>query len=205
MPFRRLPGTSRRYVDLDTGETLSRRQVDARRELAGERKRLDAATRANLARARSKYQDLVKTATQRELKRIDAELARVERQIETSDPIGSEQLKQLRRSLSDARRTARKRTRESPEFKRAVKTLKKANASDVKAVEAPKGQLSAKQIQLRDALVRLGKRENVPDWVPPGLSDKYRTGKLRRDRIPKWAYKSSHPPRRTKQQRIKGR
>lgn len=43
----------------------------------------------------------------------------------------------------------------------------------------------ASEDKKRRALETLGYRAGIPAWVPVGLSDKFRAGKLRRDRIPK--------------------
>jgi len=63
--------------------------------------------------------------------------------------------------------------RKSEEFKRASR--------DIKA----RGRSAEAEGRRKGALKTLGLRQGIPDWVPVGLSDRYRAGKLRRDHIPK--------------------
>lgn len=60
--------------------------------------------------------------------------------------------------------------RGSAEFKRNVRDLR------------AKGKSTATLVKKRDALKRLGLRNKIPDWIPPGLSDQYKRGKIKRAR-----------------------
>jgi len=46
-------------------------------------------------------------------------------------------------------------------------------------------QTPAGEARRRAALTAAGLRKGIPEWVPVGLSGRYKAGKLRRDRIPK--------------------
>jgi hypothetical protein len=65
-------------------------------------------------------------------------------------------------------------------FKRLDKTVKTPSGKTTKFRDTPDGRR-----ELRDDLIALGRRTTIPNWVPPGLSSRFRAGKLRKDRIPK--------------------
>lgn len=67
--------------------------------------------------------------------------------------------------------------RQSAEFKAIVRDIK----SSTKRKKGEK-QTEANAAKLRDALKRAGLRDNIPDWIPPGLSDAYKRGKITRSR-----------------------
>jgi hypothetical protein len=205
--WKRERGSARGYINTETGERLSRRQYDTLRELEGERKHLDSVRLASQRRAQKRYNDLIYSASKKEIERLNEHLEAVEDQITQSGKAQDKQLRQLRKDIKKQIGRVRGATRQNADVKAAVRDLKTAKADDIIAQQTPKGQMSPKQIRLRNALVRLGKRDDIPDWVPPGLSDEYRRGKLRRDRIPQWALKGSHRPARAdrKRSRIKGR
>lgn len=71
--------------------------------------------------------------------------------------------------------------RESAEFKAIVRDVRRGAK---KPKSGPRTQ--AQDMILRLALKRAGLRDGIPDWVPVGLSDARRKGKIRRRReIPK--------------------
>jgi hypothetical protein len=74
---------------------------------------------------------------------------------------------ELERSRGE--KATRKTVRESAVFKQAVRDLKTA-----------KGPGNGAMNQRREALKTIGLRNKIPDWVPVGLSNRYRQGKLRK-------------------------
>jgi hypothetical protein len=77
--------------------------------------------------------------------------------------------------------------RNSPEVRAITKSFKRLN----KTVKTPSGKTTNfrdtpdGRRELRDILIALGRRTDIANWVPPGLSERFRAGKLRKDRIPK--------------------
>ena len=206
MAWRRERGSARGYINTETGERLSRRQYDTLRELEGERKHLDTVRLAAQRRAQRRYNDLVYSASKKEMERLETQLEEVEDRITQSGRAADRDLRNLRKEIKRQMGRLKGDTRTNPEIKAAVRDLKTAHREDIKSVEQPaKGEMSAKQRRLRDSLVKLGKRDDIPDWVPPGLSEEYRRGKLRRGRLPQWALTGRSRPTRSKRDRVKGR
>lgn len=77
----------------------------------------------------------------------------------------------------------KKQLRESAEFKGIVRDIRTA-AKRPKITKAnPTGRRTLEQdMKLRLALKRAGLRDNIPDWVPVGLSDARKKGLIRRSR-----------------------
>lgn len=139
--FRREKGAARGYVNIETGERLSRRQYDKLVSAQGQHGKLDAQREAIHVRSQRNYNRLLSDY--------------VEQRRRTGKPI----------TKSEARK--------SDEMKRIIR--------DIKA----KGSSAEAERKRRTALELTGNRQGIPEWVPVGLSDKYRKGKLRRSRIPK--------------------
>lgn len=173
----REPGTARTYIDLDTGTRLSRRAYDKMRELEGARTRYDLPRLARQQRAQQKYNDLVRQYSEAELDEVERLLEEAQFQIDEGMIDDEDEAKTLLDDLFKRKRTAKKRARENPVFKRAIRELK------------TRGNSKAANDKRIAALKVLGRRGGIPDWVPEGMSDRYRAGKLRKDRVPKYVYR----------------
>jgi hypothetical protein len=156
MAWVRLPGADRRYHNSDTGETLSRRQYDKMREFEGERSKFDKTRLAKQVVAQKKYNNRLKSYVQAERSKG--------REITKSQARTSAELKAINKDFK--------------KLHKVVGTDK--NGRPILFRDTPEG-----RTHLRDDLVKLGRRNGIPNWVPPGLSDRYRQGKLRPSRVPK--------------------
>lgn len=152
----RLPGSSRKYINVQTGQVLSRRQFDKVAQAAGARKSLDIAEKAKRRTKQARYQDLVE------------------------DYIAQQKAK--------GKTITKRQARTSQEFKSLIKDLKSTSKS------APKKLSGDKLIEFRrrqnkkklKILKELGRRDGLPDWLPVGFSDRFRTGKIvKRSDLPK--------------------
>lgn len=77
----------------------------------------------------------------------------------------------------------KKQLRESSEFKAIVKDIRSAAKRPKITKDNPLGRRTLDQdMKLRLALKRAGLRDNIPDWVPVGLSDARKKGLIRRQR-----------------------
>jgi uncharacterized protein YukE len=87
-------------------------------------------------------------------------------------------LSQRARELRQEGKTVNKaEIRKTEDFKQLIR--------DLKAKDKPGEHSQRVNDRRRSALEKIGARQGIPEWVPVGLSDRYRKGKLRRDRIPK--------------------
>jgi hypothetical protein len=181
MAWKRLPGTSRRYQDEETGQILSDRQYRKMRELLGQRKHFDLPRLAKQRRAQQRYNDLVKQFSQHIIETAEAQLSEAERLleeggIEDAGFIDEDEVYDYIEEALTMKRRAKRTTMRHADFRRAIRTLKD---------RTPGKEANDRRIE---ALKLLGRREGIPDWVPEGMSDRFRRGKLRRDRIPQYAY-----------------
>lgn len=87
------------------------------------------------------------------------------------------------RAREEGRPASKADIRKSAEFKQAVQDVQERRRKGQPYTEA-------QEARKRRALETLGYREGIPAWVPVGLSDRYRAGKLRKSRIPK-AYRTA--------------
>ena len=147
------------------GEVISYRAYRNRLAAAQLIQPLDPVRLANARHARRQFQNIVKTIYNQRKEVIEA-------QIEFAEEMGDdEEADDLRKQL----KTLKSEIIKSPERKNALQTLKdNVHKDDPASLQATK-----------DALAALGRRNGIPDWVPPGASDKFRVGTLRRDRLPK--------------------
>lgn len=86
----------------------------------------------------------------------------------------SQRTRELRQ---EGQSVTKQQVRKSDELKQIVR--------DLKAKDRPGQHSQAVNDRRRSALEKIGARQGIPEWVPVGLSDRYRKGKLRRNRIPK--------------------
>jgi predicted CopG family antitoxin len=165
--FRREAGTARGYVT-PTGERVSYRQYRALLKTAGRVEPLDLATLANRRVKQAAYNDVVKRAVERKRDQI-------EKAIEFAEEMGEDETVE---DLQDELRTLKSATMKSAEFKDALQTIKR---------RPPKNSTPAERFEFeqskKDALVLLGRRNGIPDWVPVGMSDRKRSGSLRKGRV----------------------
>ena len=162
--YKRFPGAARQYVTPD-GEVISYRAYRNRLSAAELIQALDPVRLANARHARRQFQNIVNTIFNQRKEELEA-------RIEYAKEIGDDEEAE---ALQDELRTLKSDIIKSPERKNALKQLTaNAHKKDPASMQATK-----------DALVALGRRGGIPDWVPPGLSDKFRHGTLRRGRIPK--------------------
>lgn len=161
--YRRLAGSARKYAT-PTGETITYRAYRKALEAAGAVQHLDPADLANVRRRQRDFKDIVDQMVKVRAKELDA-------RIEYAEELGEEEeLEDLR----EERRTLRRSVIQSGVRKNALADLKKHHhKKNPESFEATVNALKA-----------LGRRGGIPDWVPPDLSDAFRRGKLRRDRLP---------------------
>lgn len=144
--FKRLPGTSRNYLDTQTGKIVSRRQRDNILRAEGKIKTKDIPTKARQRQKQARYQSL-----------IDNYIAK---------------------KRDDGVILSKKAARESTEFKSLFRQLNSVAKTKQKATDTLKSRkrLNEKMIKL---LTALGRRDDIPGWVPVGFSDRFRKGKLK--------------------------
>lgn len=165
--FRREQGTARGYINAQ-GQRLSYRQYRNLLKTANAVQPLDLAGLANRRVKQGEYNDVVKRAADRRRKELEASLKAVRKAGDTNAAAALET--DLRRVKSGIMK--------SEQFKADLALVK----SHLPKSSTPAERFAFEQTK-KDALTRLGRREGLPDWVPVGLSDKRRAGKLRRDRI----------------------
>lgn len=161
--FIRQKGANRSYLDLDTGLIISQRQKEKLTRERGTLKPLDPVKLSELRRSRKTYNSLIADVVSLREDKIRDE---IENAIYDGDFAKA-------KALEKKSRTITREVMNDPEIKRAIRDLKTA------------GEGKAGQEQRKRALKVLGRRKGIPDWVPPGGSDSFRLGKLRKDRLPK--------------------
>lgn len=168
--FRRVPGPARRYETLG-GATVSYREYRKRLEAAGKVERLGPVELANRRRSQRAFNDIV------------SQMVKVRREalsnaIENAEEMGDDDTAD---ELRDELRTIKSRVIKAPERKEALKTLARTSKRGKREIVG--GRLRYKnpadELAAREALIALGRREGVPDWVPVGFSDRARSGRIR--------------------------
>jgi hypothetical protein len=161
--FRRERGSGRGYIG-PNGERISYRQYRNLLEREGAVQRLDPVELANARRRQRAFNDIINQMAKVRSRAL-------EHAIENAEELGDDEAaEELRSELRHVKIEAIK----SPSRKEALTDLKTfAHRKDAEGMERTKL-----------ALIALGRREGIPDWVPVGGSDRFRSGKLRRDRIP---------------------
>lgn len=167
--YRRLAGAERRYATPEGG-TISYRQYRNILERENLVQRLEAADLANRRRQQRQFNEIIKTMSNVRAKALDVQIAIAE---ERGDVGEAHQLRIERRHVKST----------------AIKSdLRKQALADLQRYGHEKrgGRFVSAEAEQRTklALIALGRREGIPDWVPVGASDQFRGGKLRRDRIP---------------------
>ena len=155
-PWKRLPGTSRQYKSASTGLVLPDRQYRKFREFMGERATF---TKTRLVQQREKQ---------------EVYNHRLKNYVQYQNTIGKKVTKGEARKSPEFKRISRELT----DLNRVVGYDKKGKA--IRLRDTPEGRL-----KLRDDLIALGRRQGIPSWVPPGLSDAWKKGNLRPSRIAK--------------------
>lgn len=154
--WRRVPGTSRQYINVATGQKVSRRQYDKFATAAGVRQPLDIAEKAKRRVKQARYQDLVEDF--------------------------------VAQKKSQGIKITKRQARSSKELKGLLGDLKKASKPAPKKLSGEK-LLDYRRKQNRkklNLLKKLGRRDGLPDWLPVGFSDRFRTGKIvKRSDLPK--------------------
>jgi hypothetical protein len=166
-----VPGdTARRYRG-PNGELISYRQYRNLLERGGQVHRLDIVSLANQRRKQHAFNDIIDQLAKVRTRQI-------ENLIEHAEEIGDDEvISELEQQLRYVRTEAIR----SPARKEALQTLKKYGH------RKHDGRYNNVQdeLKVREALIALGRREGIPDWVPVGGSDRFRSGRLRRNRIPR--------------------
>lgn len=179
--YRRLAGSSRRYL-APSGETISYREYRARIEAANLRRPLDVIALANRRRSQRRFNDIIDQMSKVRRRALEIEIENYERAIADAEEIGDDdQAEYLLGELEDVRRqhrTVRSQAIKSPSRKEALRTLKE-NAHPHGPGGRPREMTQADELKVREALIALGRREGIPDWVPVGFSDRRRSGRLR--------------------------
>lgn len=158
--YRRLAGPSRRYEG-PGGERISYREYRHRLEAADAVHRLNAADLANRRKQQRAFNDIINQMAKVRARALD-------NAIENAQAAGSPpaMIKELQRQ----RRTVKSAAIKAPSRKEALKTLK----------EFHHRKDAYSQQRLKEALIALGRRDGVPDWVDVGESDAFRRGTIRR-------------------------
>lgn len=157
MAWVRLPGSSRNYQNDQTGEVLSRRQYDSMQELFGERKLMPPKRLHEQRLAQHRYNERRKHFQSDQSTKLG-------RPVTYKEASTSKELKKITKQLKSLDKVVGRDKHGKPILLR----------------DTPEGRR-----MLREDLKQLGRRRGIPDWVPPGLSDKFHQKKLRKDRIPK--------------------
>lgn len=147
--WRRLPGSSRRYIGPGTPAAgISRRQYDKIAAAAGARKPLDIVAQAKNRVKTSRYKDLVADfITQKKSQGVV---------LKPSQARQSAEMKSIVKQLKAANKPAPKKL----------------------TGDALLNYRRAKNKKLLKILKELGRRDGLPDWLPVGFSDAYRRGKI---------------------------
>lgn len=155
--YRRERGLARGYITPE-GERISYRAYRKRLEDASLVTHLSPEKLQVYRRKQRSYMDVID-----QMQRVQS--AAIARQIERAEEIGDEDaVEDYRKELRTLRRTIIK----SGKRKSSLQTLK-----EHAHLHTPEDRELTKQ-----ALIALGRRENIPDWVPPDFSDDWRAGKL---------------------------
>lgn len=177
MAFRRLsPGelaargfapTARRYVDTQTGGTISYRSFRRIYEASEQYQPLDIATLAKRRRQQANYNRLV---SQKHARLQAQALAK----LDTSKMGLVEASKAERETL---RGVGKAQLERDPQFRSDVQKIKRFSHLQ------KKGELTKEQMdEFKDVLERLGLRDNIPRGVDVGDSEFFRGGLMRRQR-----------------------
>lgn len=152
------------------GEHITYRQYRARVEAAGLVERLDLPALAKRRKQQAQFNEIIKTMSNVRAKALDVQIAIAE---ERGDEGEAHQLKIERRHV---KQTAIR----SDLRKQALADLQKFGH------QRRDGRFTSEEAAERTklALIALGRREGIPDWVPVGASDRFRSGKIRPNRIP---------------------
>ena len=157
--YRREPGAARRYVG-PAGERLSYRQYRARVEAAGRVERLSPVDLANARRRQRAFNDIINQIAKVRGQALDNAI---------DNAVAAGAPPETVRALRTERRTLKSAAIKSPTRKQALKDLEKFHHKKD----------AASQLRTKEALIALGRRAGVPEWVPVGASDKFKTGRLR--------------------------
>lgn len=174
--YRRKAGLARRYVTPE-GAEISYRKYRQRVETTGAVKRLSAEELANAQRRQREFNNIIrqmakvrKQALENALENTEAALARTRDEAQRAE---LEERIQMYQRLG--RRTKQEAIR-SPARKEAIHTLEDvANRrfTDKRGVRHYRSKTD--ELKAREALIALGRREGVPEYVPVGYSDKKRS------------------------------
>lgn len=173
--FRRLPGPGRRYVS-PAGEEISYRAY--RDILERERlvQRLGAVELANARLRRREFQQIVNQMAKVQAEALDRAIAEGERA-----GLPRPELDLLKKQ----RRTVRQTAIRSPERKSAIDVLRETNKQRTMSGGRRTYRSSEAEERTKRALIALGRREGIPDWVPVGYSDQFKRGSFRRSNVPR--------------------
>lgn len=161
--YRRKPGKSRRYLT-PSGREISYREYRKRAADAGQTRKLDLATLANVRRKRRNFQDDIEQIYSVQRRQLENRLEIAEAQKQDA----------LTAALKKQRRTLRREIIQSGTRKRALEILHES------AHEMKNGHRNANYDPeaTKLALKMLGRREDIPDWVEVGASDAFRRGRF---------------------------
>lgn len=178
--YRRKAGLSRRYVTPE-GAEISYREYRARLESQGAVKRLNAAQLANARRRQREFNSIVRQMAKVRAQALDNAIENTEAALERARAAGVEpglqdELQERLAMHRRLRRTVKREAIRSPARKEAIATLESVASrryTDKRGVRHYK--TKADELAAREALIALGRREGVPDYVPVGYSDRKRS------------------------------
>lgn len=182
--YRRKPGLSRRYLTPE-GREISYRQYRTELERLGAVRRLEAVQLANVRRRQKEFNQIVRQMAKVRGQALDAAIENTEAALERvrlrqGYDATSPDVQELAERLAMYRRSRRRVKQEairSPARKEAIRELESVAGRRVfdPRTGVRRYRTREDELRAREALIALGRRENVPEWVPVGYSDKPRT------------------------------
>lgn len=176
--YRRLSGSTRSY-EAPSGQTISYRQYRNIVEAEGAVRRLDALALANRRQSQRTTNDIIRQMANVRGRAIEREIESLEGQIDAGF-IDEGDVEEIIEELREERRTIKSRVIKSPSRKEALADLKRYSKARHAAMRGHRPMGFDEQELGKRALTALGRREDIPDWVPVGASDKFRQGQLQR-------------------------
>lgn len=167
--FKRLPGSSRRYVTGE-GKELSYREYRSALAQAGLVRHLEGEALGKARQRQQQFNDIIRQMA-------DVRRRAILKEIEWQEELGEEEaVEDLKAELRGVKREAIR----SPRRKEAMRDLRLSNEERETVGGRRRYKTPEAEERARSALTALGRRENIPDWVPVGGSDAYRSGQLKR-------------------------
>lgn len=174
--YRRRPGLARRYITPE-GAEISYREYRARLEATGEVRRLSAEELANAQRRQREFNNIIRQMAKVRKQALENALENTEAALQrTRDEAQRAELEQRIEMYQRLGRRTKQEAIRSPVRKEAIRELESVasrRVTDKRGVRHYR--TKADELKAREALIALGRREGVPEYVPVGYSDKKRS------------------------------